>query len=202
MDAHILIIIMIFLIVGETAIQYLLKRYYRKKILACLSEEAFDGVDRILNKNIVKFIFTPFNLEYCKLNEAFLQKNKKKIDCQFDALLKMKLNEVQKQDVCLNGFNYYLSENNKKRVEIFYNLSKELKNEVVKNNICISYDILCKDGYKYLDEILEVYKNCSDEEKYINEFLLSIMYKNKGDLEKSSYFEQLANQHKDELALR
>ena len=95
MDAHILIIIMIFLIVGETAIQYLLKRYYRKKILACLSEEDFDGVDRILNKNIVKFIFTPFNLEYCKLNEAFLQKNKKKIDCQFDALLKMKLNEVQ-----------------------------------------------------------------------------------------------------------
>ena len=114
----------------------------------------------------------------------------------------MKLNEVQKQDVCLNGFNYYLSENNKKRVEIFYNLSKELKNKVVKNSICISYDILCKDGYKYLDEILEVYKNCSDEEKYINEFLLSIMYKNKGDLEKSSYFEQLANQHKDELALR
>lgn len=95
-----------------------------------------------------------------------------------------------------------MSENNKKRVEIFYNLSKELKNKVVKNSICISYDILCKDGYKYLDEILEVYKNCSDEEKYINEFLLSIMYKNKGDLEKSSYFEQLANQHKDELALR
>lgn len=198
MNTKILIMIMFFIIIGEMIAQHLLKQHYQNIIFENLRKKDFDKVEELLNKKIIKFLFPPFNIEYCRLNEAFIKKDKSKIDEQFDILLKMRLNETQKQDLYLNGFNYYLSQNNKKRVEAFYKLAQELKNETVKNSMHISYDILCNNGYKYLDEVLKAYENCPIEEKYMNEILLSIMYKNKGDLEKANYYEKLAGEHLNE----
>ena len=124
------------------------------------------------------------------------------IDRQFDTLLDMRLSEHQKQDVYVNGFNYYLSVSDSKRIEKFYKLSKTLKNEDVKKNVEMSYNILFEKDYKYLDEVLQLYEHCADEEKYINEYLLSVMYKNKGDHDKAAHFEALAKTHENEFAAK
>ena len=187
MKTEILVAFMILLIVGQPVAQFLLKKRYQNKIYACFKYRDYEGLENILNNKTVKFTFTPFNIEYCRLK-------------QFDVLLDMKLNEHQKQDVCLNGFNYYLSVNDQKRTDKFYKLSKSLKNEEIKKNIDISYNILFEKGYTYLDDILQLYENCTEEEKYINEYLLSIMYKNKGDYERSKHFEELAKAHEREFA--
>lgn len=136
----------------------------------------------------------PFHLEYVKLNEAMIRNQKEQIEKQFKRLLKQ-LTEKQKQIVYMNGFNYYLSENDEKKTKQFYRLVNTLKEEEIKQSTRISYDIFHEKGYKYLDEVLENYKQCDDEEKYVNEFLLSVMYKNKGDHEKAAYYEELSKQH-------
>ncbi len=200
MKTEILVAFMILLIVGQPVAQFLLKKRYQNKIYACFKHRDYEGLENILNNKTVKFTFTPFNIEYCRLNGAIMRDDKKAVNRQFDVLLDMKLNEHQKQDVCLNGFNYYLSVNDQKRTDKFYKLSKSLKNEEIKKNIDISYNILFEKGYTYLDDILKLYENCAEEEKYINEYLLSIMYKNKGDHERSKHFEELAKAHEREFA--
>ena len=159
------------------------------------ANQAFDELDRLLDRTIVKFVFMPFHLEYVKLNEAMIRGRKEQIERQFKRLLKLKLTEKQKQIVYVNGFNYYLSENDGKKVKQFYRLVNTLKEEEIIQSTRISYDIFHEKGYTYLDEVLENYKHCADEEKYVNEFLLSVMYKNKGDHEKAAYYEELSKKH-------
>lgn len=195
METKVLILIMFLLIVGEPIAQYFLKKYYQNKVFICFKTQDYEGLEKILNNKIVRFVFLPFNVEYCRLNEALLANNKKMINKQFDILLEMKLNEHQKEDVYLNGFNYYLSEEDNKKIQKFYKLSRSLKNEDLKKSISISYNIFVEKGYDYLDEILQTYEQCEEKEKYINEYLLSVMYRNKGDCEKAKHFETLAKTH-------
>lgn len=202
MKTEMLVIFMVLLIVGQPVAQFLLKKSYQNKIYACFKSRDYERLEKILNRKIVKLVFLPFNIEYCRLNEAMMRNNKKMIDSQFDILLAMKLNERQKQDVYLNGFNYYLSTNDRKRIENFHKLSKTLKNEEIKKNIEMSYNILMEKGYKYLDEVLRIYEHCADEAKYINEYLLSVMYTNKGDHNKAKYYEDLAKKHESEFTAK
>ena len=195
METKVLVIIMVLLIVGEPIVQFVLKKYYQNKIFICFKKHNYEELEKILNNRIVKFVFLPFNVEYCRLNEALASNNKKMINKQFDILLEMKLNEHQKEDVYLSGFNYYLSEENNKKIQKFYKLSRSLKNEDLKKSISISYNIFVEKGYNYLDEILQTYERCEEKEKYINEYLLSVMYQNKGDCEKAKLFEALAKAH-------
>ena len=109
-----LIVIMILLIAGEPIVQHLLKKKYRRQIDACFSAHQWEALEELLNKKIVRFLFSPFDLEYVRLNAGMAQGNRKRIDDQFDLLLRMRLNERQKSIVCLNGFNYYLAENDRK----------------------------------------------------------------------------------------
>lgn len=199
MKTELLVIFMVLLIVGQPVVQYILKKSYQNKIYACFKSRDYERLDKILNSKILKWVFSPFNVEYCRLNEAILRDHKKMIDRQFDILLRMKLNDRQKQDVYLTGFNYYLSASDHKRMEKFYKLSMSLKNAEMKNNIALPYNTFYEKGYKYLDETLRSYENCAEEEKYINEYLLSVMYENKGDAVKAKYFKELADRHKSDL---
>lgn len=190
-----LIVIMILLIAGEPIVQHLLKKKYRRQIDACFSAHQWEALEELLNKKIVRFLFSPFDLEYVRLNAGMAQGNRKRIDDQFDLLLRMRLNEQQKSIICLNGFNYYLTENDRKKTSRFYRLVNELKDEQIKRSVRISYDIFVEKGYRYLDEVLASYATCSAEEKYVHEYLLSEMYRNQGDEEQALHFEQLSKAH-------
>ena len=98
METKVLVIIMVLLIVGEPIVQFVLKKYYQNKIFICFKKHNYEKLEKILNNRIVKFVFLPFNVEYCRLNEAALASNNKKmINKQFDILLEMKLNEHQRK---------------------------------------------------------------------------------------------------------
>lgn len=192
----ILIAVMVVLVIGEPLTRLLFKKYYLNKVSILFTKKDFKAIDALLDRKFVKFIFEPYNIEYLKLNEAMLSGSKKHINQQFEILSKMKLKEKQKEDVYLNAFNYYLSEEDDKNANKYYRLIKTLKNENLIKNVEISYDVFVNEGYKYIDDVLKEYSICPESEKFINEYLLSIMYKNKGDKQKFEYYDKLANEHK------
>ena len=64
------------------------------------------------------------------------------------------------------------------------------------------YNTFAEKGHKYLDELLDIKEEDLDEETKIrNEYLISEMYKNKGDLKLSDSYRQKYENSLNNLSL-
>ena len=69
------------------------------------------------------------------------------------------------------------------------------ENEKMKQEAECIYDVYALKGYKYLDFLLEETEKLDDIYKGVNEFLISMMYKNKGDDTLSQKYNELSKKH-------
>lgn len=192
-------IISVVVIIGCTLITAFIFNYLKKKkyndLVTLLQAENYEEFDKMMESKMVMILFPPFNLDYLRLNSAILRNDEKMIlDC-FKVFDKHRLNTKQAQEVYMKGFNYFITIENYDLAKYYLDKINELDNEQMKYEVNRIYDIYALKGYKYLDDMLEETDNLDDMYKGVNEFLISLMYENKGDKQKAREYHNLSEKH-------
>lgn len=194
---------LILVIVILTIISIVLPNYMRKKyqdqFIKLFSQQKFDELEQLLNKKSVRYFFMPFNIEYMRLNMAFVKGDEKEIDKQFEVFDRISMNTKQKEDFFVKQFNYYIMMEQFDKVQKPYEAIQSLKNEQIKKAADITYDIFVKKGYQYLEEIESEFENCPEQMKGYNAYLISLMYENKKDENNAEKYKQLAKDYIEAL---
>ncbi len=172
-----------------------IKKNISHKIVLAVESGNHELFNAILEKKITKFLFPAAYLDSLRLNEAMMRNDVNEIDRLLDKLNKIKLSEKDKEKIYSQAYNYYLSVKSYKKCAIWHDKIKELKNDRLIAEIDKSYNIYVEKGYKYLDEMLEELDNMEPANRGVNEFLISLMYKNKKDNVNAAKYEKLSREH-------
>ncbi len=144
----------------------------------------FDKFDKQIKRWYIKIFIQPFNVDFLKLNRAILSEDKEMTDEMFEHFDHVNLNEDQKEQVYYRGFQYYVTEGNRKMSDKYYDLIKDLSNEDLINYVDRLYDVYVRKGWKYLDEMIDEVQEddgLTKDEQLEHYSMISTMYDNKGD---------------------
>ena len=187
-----ILIICALAIIIPSIVKRLLSNYINNKALFYLQKHDFDNFYKILDSFVSKFVFYPFNLEYFKLNGAFIQENDSLIKSQIELIdSKLKLNKTQKTDFYYKAFMYFLSKENKTKTNYFLKKIKTLENDKLTNTANILYDVYINKGNKYLNSLLQdIKKDINREELISKQTLIMQIYENMGDIKSANKYKK------------
>lgn len=168
-----------------------LKRQQIKKFSTLLAKEEVEECLKLADSTIMKYLFPPYNLEHLKLNAIMIRGKKKEIMAQYDRMLSMRLSDVQKENLALMAFNYYVKNEEKGHAEKMLDIIKESNNDQIKKEAQVLYDIFLLKKFNYIEEMEKVLDEVDMQRRQLFEYLLYIQYTNKKDLKKAAYYEQL-----------
>lgn len=194
-----MVLIIVLLTIVSIVIPNAMRKKYQDQFVKLFSQQKFDELEQLLNKKSVRYFFMPFNLEYIRLNMAFIKGDEKAIDKQFEVFDKISMNTKQKEDLFVKEFNYYIMMEDYDKAQKPYEAIQNLKNEQIKKAANITYDIFVKKGHQYLEEIEKGYEECPEQAKGYNAYLISLMYENKGDKENSEKYRLIAKEKLEQL---
>lgn len=189
------VIITIVAIVVFSLGTYLLKKFRFKKLVILLQSQQFEEFDKLVDKFTTRYLFPRFNLEYMKLNSYILRVDEKKIEETFDTLFTLRMSKAQKEDVYMKAFNYYVSIESASKTKEIIEVIEEFDNEAMRKEARTIYDIFILKRSNYIEDMEAALADQDDDEKGINEYLLSVQYKNKGDKKKSKEYLELSKKH-------
>lgn len=153
--------------------------------------------EKASDSDVIKYI-PKFNRYYICMNGALIENNGLKINEYFDKLTSIKLNDQQKKIVYMSGLQYFVESRNIKRCKVCYdNLVTLNMDENSKQYLENINAIIIQQKIDKLAELLEVINSSEDNEKFIEEFLVSEIYTNKGNQKESLKYGKLAQEHLD-----
>ncbi|MBQ3374869.1 MAG: hypothetical protein IJG49_00380 [Erysipelotrichaceae bacterium] len=179
----------------------------RKNILNKLADLLMKGqiqeFEAMTERKDVQRRVPPFNLDYLKLNRAMISGDKKKTVEMFDSFKDKRLNEAQKKEIATRGFNYFITEKDKKRAAYYKDqintLSDTVENKAIKEEVNNFYDICIEKKTGKLKELLRKNEELDEQYRSVNEFLISTIYETLGDKEKQEEYRALSRQHMEML---
>lgn len=198
MNYFIIISIVVIAIIIAIVINILKKKQYQK-ILITIQNKDHEAFKELLENRLTTFLYPAVYLDNLRLNEAMLRGNKKDISDVLDRLTKFKLSKRDKERVYAQAFNYYLSAQDTIKAKYWHEKIQELDNDRMKLEIDRTYNIYIEKGYKYLDDMIEEVENMDPTNAGVNEFLISLMYENKGDKANAKKYRQLSEKHIKQL---
>ena len=172
-----------------------LKRKRSDKLVQLIQMGNIDGFMQLAESKLTKFLFPMYNVEYLKLNALILEGNKRKINDQFDKMLKFRLGKKQDEDLSMKAFNYYLGMEDKHRTKDLLERIQKFTNERMKEEVQMMYDIFIVKSSSYIESMEEELKEQNEEQKSITEYLLSVQYENAGNKAKAKEYEELYKKH-------
>lgn len=95
----------------------------------------------------------------------------------------------------MKAFNYYVGLEDKKMSKKYLDLINGLSNERMKFEANRVYNIFILKTDKDLKDLLEELESMEDNEKGINEYLISVIYKNLKDTKNQKKYEELSRTH-------
>ena len=101
-----------FLVLVFALLQKVLSDRYLMKMTKALENKDYEAFEKMASSFFVRLLYSPFNLQYLKLNEAFLKEDKEYTDEIIRGFELIDMNAMQKEDVLLRIFNYYMAEEN------------------------------------------------------------------------------------------
>lgn len=188
------VILVVVVFIFSMLMSYFKRKVYLK-LVSYIEKKNFEDFDIEISKWYIQFLFPQFNVEYMQLNSAILRNNPKMVEDSFAIFDKRHLNKKQKEAVYMMAFNYYISLEKYSNAKKYVDLINEIDNVQMKKEVNRIYDIYALNGYKYLDEMIEEVNMMEDTYKGVNEFLISLMYENKGDKDKAEEFKKLSEKH-------
>lgn len=172
-----------------------LKKSMVKKLIHYLEESEFESFYKDIDSTKTKLLLPKMSILDMKLNAEIVQQNKNNIDALFDEICSLPLTPSQKEHYYMKAFNYYVSLSDKKHTKKYIHLINELPNERMKLEANRVYNIYILKNDKDLRSLLVELKDMDDEQKGVNEYLISLIYKNKNDMENAKKYEELSKQH-------
>lgn len=187
-------IIIVVALVMFTIINTLKTRTY-KNLVSYLQQGKIKEFNQKIDSRSVKLLFPKSSLLDLKFNAAIVEQDKKAAIKYLEELCEMPLTTSQKETYYMKAFNFFIGLKDKKNSKKHLDLINELPNDRMKAEANRVYNIYILKNDKYLKELLEELENMEDRQKGVNEYLISIIYKNKHDLENAKKYEELSKKH-------
>ncbi|MFV0254999.1 MAG: hypothetical protein ACK5G7_02590 [Erysipelotrichaceae bacterium] len=175
------------------------KKKQLNKMVSALKNTDFDSFFETANAKITRYVFPKFNLEYLKLNALILKQDTKAIEKAFNEMFKLKMTPPQKEDIYMKAFNYYVGLENKRKTKELITTIETFDNEEMKKEARTIYDIFILKKANYIEEMEQELANDDLASKGINEYLLSVQYRNIKDEKKAKHYEKLSKKHLNEI---
>lgn len=172
------------------------KRTMFKRLQQLMAQERWDEFDRLLNSKLAAFLYPEYNRTYLKLNACLIREDTATARQIFDELLGRKLPKMQRVDLIIKAFNFFVSQNDKKR-------SKELLAEIesfddekigpVAHECRLMYDTIILKSTANIKELEREAEGDDMLKRGRMEYLLALQYGNKGDdAKRDEYLERAA----------
>ncbi len=190
----IIAIIIVVALVMFTIINTLKTKTYQK-LVTYLETGDYALFNQKINQPFIQFLFPKSSLLDLKFNAALIQQNKKEAIQYLEALCAMPLTASQKENYYMKAFNFFIGIKDKKNSKKYLDLINEGANDRMKVEANRVYNIYILKNDKDLDDLLDEIENMEDQQKGVNEFLISIIYKNKKDLKNAKKYEELSKEH-------
>lgn len=183
-------ILVIVLAVGTIAFDV----YQKKKENAIIDNltqliinKKYKEFDDIIDSPEIKKHFAKFNHLFLKLNKEILVNNTDKAESIMKQLEEAKLSSRQKEAFYSKAFYYFVAKEDKENATKYHDLyMASCKNN--RGEIDRVHDVAINKGYKYLDKTISQLENADDTKKIQLYSLISTMYENKGENEKSEEY--------------
>ena len=176
------------------------KRTTFKRLQQLMAAKQWDDFNRLLDAKLTSMLYPRYNRDYLRLNSYLLREDHKRVDEMFDLLLGLNLPKMQRVDLVIKAFNYYVGQEDRKK-------SKELLHEIkgfeggqaeaVAHECQLMYDTMILKRHNDIPELERMLKEAGDDKvkSCRLEYLLALQYKNKGDEAKFQEFLEKSGQH-------
>ncbi|MDO4466432.1 MAG: hypothetical protein Q4C49_05425 [Bacillota bacterium] len=190
-----IIAVVVVVAIGMYVIVENLKRSAYKRLVTYLQEGKLEEFHKEIDSQSIKFLFPKISVLDMKLNAAIVEQNKKQTIAYLEQICAMPLPNSQKEIYYMKAFNFFVGISDKKNCKLYLDKINQLPNERLKQEANRVYNIYILKNDKYLKDLLEELEEMEDSQKGVNEFLISIIYKNMKDFEKAEYYEELSKEH-------
>ena len=99
------------------------KRTTFKRLQRLMAAKQWDEFDRLLDGKLTSMLYPRYNRDYLRLNSYLLREDHEHASEMFDLLLGLNLPKMQRVDLVIKAFNYYVGQEDRKK-------SKELLHEI------------------------------------------------------------------------
>lgn len=176
------------------------KRTTFKRLQQLMAAKQWDEFDRLLDAKLTSMLYPRYNRDYLRLNSYLLREDHKRADEMFDLLLGLNLPKMQRVDLVIKAFNYYVGQEDRKK-------SKELLHEIkgfeggqaeaVAHECQLMYDTMILKRHNDIPELERMLKEAGDDKvkSCRLEYLLALQYQNKGDEAKYAEYLEKSGQH-------
>ena len=172
-----------------------LKTTTYRKMVSLLENGSFEEFHSKIDSRFMKTLFPKSAILDLKLNAALVEQKKKEATAILEQICAMPLTTPQKENYYMKAFNFYVGLEDARNSKKYLSLINELPNERMKFEANRVYNIFILKNDKDLKDLLEKVENMEDREKGVNEYLISVIYKNKKDRENQKKYAELSRQH-------
>lgn len=162
------------------------KRTVYKQLQRCMAEERWGDFERLLDGKLTSMLYPRYNRDYLRLNSYLLREDYAEANKLFDGLLQLKLPNMQRVDLVIKAFNYFVGRENRTR-------SKELLDEImtyqgervepIKAECQLMYDTMILKRSDSIDALTKQIGEVDGAKRGRLEYLLALQYRNKGDMD-------------------
>ena len=142
------------------------KRTTFKRLQQLMAAKQWDEFDRLLDGKLTSMLYPRYNRDYLRLNSYLLREDHKRADEMFDLLLGLNLPKMQRVDLVITAFNYYVGQEDRKK-------SKELLHEIkgfeggqaeaVAHECQLMYDTMILKRHNDIPELERMLKDAGDD---------------------------------------
>ena len=172
-----------------------LKTTTYRKMVSLLENGSFEEFHSKIDSRFMKLLFPKSAILDLKLNAALVQQTKKEATALLEQICAMPLSPSQKENYYMKAFNFYVGLEDAKNSKKYLSLINELSNERMKFEANRVYNIFILKTDTDLADLLEELENMEDREKGVNEYLISVIYKNRKDRANQKKYAQLSREH-------
>ena len=195
----IIAIVVAVILIGLNVYSVVRRRKVVDELTTLLLKGKIEQFDALMEKKETKRLVHPFNYEYMQLSRYMMTGDNKKITELFDQFKTRRLNDAQKKEIALRGFNHFVSNKDKTRSTYYRDQLNELPvtvvDEATKKQVNLFYDVCIGKKTDMLDELLKQTEKVDEKYRSVNEYLISVIYENKGDKKKAEEYEELSKKH-------
>ncbi|MBQ3384021.1 MAG: hypothetical protein IJG59_02255 [Erysipelotrichaceae bacterium] len=200
MNPYVIIVIVIVLLsLGYSFFTTFKRNQLFNELTEYLMKGQFDEFDRMLENPWVKRTIPPFNIEYMQLNRYLMEGRKGKAIEMYDQFRTRRLNEEQRKQVAVGGFDFFIAEGDKERAAYYKDEINKLpaskENNTIKEEVNVLYDVVMEKNTDRLQELLDKNESMDEHLRGVNEYLISTIYTNLGNKEKAKEYENLSRKH-------
>lgn len=176
-----------------------LRKGCQRRMVDLLENRDYNGFDAYSGKAGVKLLVPAYTAKVMKLNMALQEKDAERIERYFEEIEALKLTDQQRCDIALRGFYHYLPQRDRKKCgEYVAVIQKTAQDEAMKEAVTRFYDVLIEKKDELLPTLLAEMEEQEELNRYTNEYLVSEIYRNRGEEQEAKQYAELSQRHKRE----